>query len=229
MAMKVAKEKSKQWILTNYLNTIYLGDGAYGVEAAAQTYYGKNVPQLDVAQAAVIAAIIQQPSTYPLPQYHAQLVSRWHYVLNGMVQMGKLTAPAGRRDEVPRARHLRPADRRQRCLGPLRPEHGLQRADRRLPLQPVADLQRRLRHPYHASTTPRWQALYQAVRDNEAQIDAEQRPVRPHLHARGRGARGPRRPAPSRPCTPGRATRDRSTTGRARSSPRATARRSPAK
>ena len=43
VAMKVAKEKSKQWILTNYLNTIYLGDGAYGVEAAAQTYYGKNV------------------------------------------------------------------------------------------------------------------------------------------------------------------------------------------
>jgi membrane peptidoglycan carboxypeptidase len=91
VAMKVAKEKSKPWILTNYLNTIYLGDGAYGVEAAAQTYYGKHVSQLDVAQAAVIAAIIQQPSTYPLAQYHAQLVARWHYVLSGMVQMGTLT------------------------------------------------------------------------------------------------------------------------------------------
>ena len=45
VAMKVAKEKSKQWILTNYLNTIYLGDGAYGVEAAAETYFGKPVPQ----------------------------------------------------------------------------------------------------------------------------------------------------------------------------------------
>ena len=41
VAMKVAKEKSKQWILTNYLNTIYLGQGAYGIEAAAQTYYGR--------------------------------------------------------------------------------------------------------------------------------------------------------------------------------------------
>ena len=91
VAMKVAKEKSKQWILTNYLNTIYLGDGAYGVQAAAETYYGKPVTQLDVAQAAVIAAIIQQPSTYPLPQYHAELVARWHYVLTGMVQMGTLT------------------------------------------------------------------------------------------------------------------------------------------
>ena len=92
VAMKVAKEKSKQWILTNYLNTIYLGDGAYGVEAAAETYYDKPVTKLDPAQAAVIAAIIQQPSTYPLAQYRPELINRWHYVLNGMVQMGNLTA-----------------------------------------------------------------------------------------------------------------------------------------
>jgi membrane peptidoglycan carboxypeptidase len=92
VAMKVAKEKSKQWILTNYLNTIYLGEGAYGIGAAAQTYYHEPVSKLTPAQAAVIAAIIQQPSTYPLPQYRAQLKSRWHYVLNGMVQMGTLNA-----------------------------------------------------------------------------------------------------------------------------------------
>jgi membrane peptidoglycan carboxypeptidase len=91
VAMKVAKEKSKPWILTNYLNTIYLGDGAYGVGAAAQTYYGKQVWQLTPAQAAVIAAIIQQPSTYPLAQYRPELEQRWHYVLTGMVEMGKLT------------------------------------------------------------------------------------------------------------------------------------------
>ena len=72
VAMKVAKEKSKQWILTNYLNTIYLGDGAYGVQAAAETYFGKPVNELSVAQDAVIAAMIQQPSTYPLPQYRAR-------------------------------------------------------------------------------------------------------------------------------------------------------------
>jgi len=91
VAMKVAKEKSKPWILTNYLNTIYLGDGAYGVGAAAQTYYGKQVSQLSAGEAAVIAAILQQPSTYPLAQYRPQLEARWHYVLTGMVQMGELT------------------------------------------------------------------------------------------------------------------------------------------
>ena len=92
VAMKVAKEKSKQWILQNYLNTIYLGDGAYGVQAAAETYFGKPVGQLTVAQDAVIAAMIQQPSTYPLPQYRAQLTARWHYVLDGMAAMGNLSA-----------------------------------------------------------------------------------------------------------------------------------------
>jgi membrane peptidoglycan carboxypeptidase len=92
VAMKIAKEKSKQWILTNYLNTIYLGDGAYGVEAAAQTYFDKPLAQLSVAQDAVIAAMIQQPSTYPLPQYRSELKARWNYVLSGMVQMGVLPA-----------------------------------------------------------------------------------------------------------------------------------------
>jgi membrane peptidoglycan carboxypeptidase len=91
VALKVAKEKSKQWILENYLNTIYLGDGAYGIGAAAETYYGEPVSKLSVAQAAVLAAIIQQPSTYPLPQYRPELEARWHYVLNGMVAMGSLT------------------------------------------------------------------------------------------------------------------------------------------
>jgi len=91
VAMKVAKEKSKPWILTNYLNTIYLGQGSYGIAAAAETYFGKPVAKLDAAQSALLAAVIQQPSTYPLPQYRTELEARWHYVLTGMVQMGTLT------------------------------------------------------------------------------------------------------------------------------------------
>ena len=91
VAMKLAKEKSKPWILTNYLNTIYLGTGAYGVAAAAETYFHEPVTKLTVAQAAVIAAIIQQPTNYPQPQYRPELEARWHYVLSGMVTMGDLT------------------------------------------------------------------------------------------------------------------------------------------
>jgi membrane peptidoglycan carboxypeptidase len=91
VAIKLSRTMSKQWILTQYLNTIYLGQGSYGIDAAAETYFGKPVWQMNAAQAAVLAAIIQQPSTYPLPEYHTQLVARWHYVLNGMVSMGVLT------------------------------------------------------------------------------------------------------------------------------------------
>jgi membrane peptidoglycan carboxypeptidase len=92
VSLKVAKEKSKQWVLTNYLNTIYLGEGAYGVQAAAETYFGKPVSGLSIAQDAVIAAIIQQPSTYPLAQFRPELEARWDYVLDGMVKTGDLTA-----------------------------------------------------------------------------------------------------------------------------------------
>jgi membrane peptidoglycan carboxypeptidase len=92
VALKVAKEKSKAWILTNYLNTIYLGDGAYGVGAAAQTYFGEPADKLTVAQAAAIAAIIQSPSYYPTAAGKPALMTRWHYVLNGLVSMGDITA-----------------------------------------------------------------------------------------------------------------------------------------
>jgi membrane peptidoglycan carboxypeptidase len=92
VALKVAKEKSKAWILTNYLNTIYLGNGAYGVGAAAKTYFGVSASQLTVAQAAEIAAIIQSPSYYPTTAGLPALKQRWHYVLNGMVAMGDISA-----------------------------------------------------------------------------------------------------------------------------------------
>jgi membrane peptidoglycan carboxypeptidase len=92
VSVKIAKDKSKQWILTNYLNTIYLGDGAYGVSAASQLYFGVPVEKLTVPEAAVIAAIIQQPTNYPLLQYRPQLEARWHYVMSGMVKDGDLTA-----------------------------------------------------------------------------------------------------------------------------------------
>ncbi|HEY6786188.1 MAG TPA: transglycosylase domain-containing protein, partial [Trebonia sp.] len=91
VAMKLSKSESKTWILQHYLNAIYLGENSYGVDAAAQTYFGEPVSSLTVAQDAVLAAIIQQPSNYALPQYRTELVARWHYVLQGMVTMGKLT------------------------------------------------------------------------------------------------------------------------------------------
>jgi membrane peptidoglycan carboxypeptidase len=102
VALKVGKSKSKDWILTQYLNTIYLGQGAYGIGAAAQTYFGEPASQLTVAQSAMIAAVIQSPSYYPTPAGRQALVARWHYVLNGLVKMGDITAQQAAEQKFPR-------------------------------------------------------------------------------------------------------------------------------
>ena len=65
VAQKLAQAKSKEWILQQYLNTVYFGGDAYGVAAAAQVYFGLDPSQLSKitpAQAAMIAAMIQSPS-----------------------------------------------------------------------------------------------------------------------------------------------------------------------
>ena len=183
VAMKVAKEKSKQWILTNYLNTIYMGDGAYGVEAAAETYYGRPVAKLDVAQAAVLAAIIQQPSTYPLPQYRPELINRWRYVLNGMVQMGDITAQQAAAMKFPV-----PGDNVPQSVG----------SDVWDPYV-LNMVYNELVDVYHFSQSQiytggytirtsiddaKMAGLYQAVRDNEAQMAGTAKPFDPtYMHA----------------------------------------------
>ncbi len=183
VAMKVAKEKSKPWILTNYLNTIYLGDGAYGVEAAAETYYGRKVYQLDVAQAAVIAAVIQQPSTYPLPQYRPELIARWHYVLNGMVQMGNLTAQQANAMKFPK-----PGDFAAQSVGyDVWDPYVLNMVYNEL-VDVYHFSQSQIYnggYVIHTSINDAKMAeLYQAVRDNEAQIDASGVPFDPtYMHA----------------------------------------------
>ena len=59
----LARSESKQEILQNYLNTIYWGRGAYGVEAAPQAYFGKNVSQLGLPEASLLAGLIREPET----------------------------------------------------------------------------------------------------------------------------------------------------------------------
>ncbi|HET7247482.1 MAG TPA: transglycosylase domain-containing protein [Streptosporangiaceae bacterium] len=98
VAQKLAQAKSKEWILQQYLNTVYFGGGAYGAAAAAQVYFGldtSHLSKITAAQAAMIAAMIQSPSYYkPDPNAgpaHAALVYRWKYVLQTMESMGTLS------------------------------------------------------------------------------------------------------------------------------------------
>ncbi|HEX3827952.1 MAG TPA: transglycosylase domain-containing protein, partial [Sporichthyaceae bacterium] len=103
LAIKIDKQLTKDEILQNYLNTIYLGRGAYGVQAAAQAYFQVDVGKLTVPQDAVLAAVIQSPSLLD-PSTPAGLIalqSRWNYVLDGMVTDGALTQTARAAETFP--------------------------------------------------------------------------------------------------------------------------------
>jgi membrane peptidoglycan carboxypeptidase len=111
VSVKLARQKSKDWILTQYLNTIYFGNGAYGVGAAAETYFGKAAGKLDVGQDAMLAAMVNAPGVFdPTPGSpgYKPLVARWHYVLQGMVTMGKLTQQQAGAQKFPAITGTRP-------------------------------------------------------------------------------------------------------------------------
>jgi membrane peptidoglycan carboxypeptidase len=105
VAIKLAHIKSKSWILTQYLNTVYLGENSYGVGAAAQVYFGEPASKLTVPQAAMLAALANLPgyfSTDPSAgAAYAGLVSRWHYVLKNMVRDGALTSAQAAAQKFP--------------------------------------------------------------------------------------------------------------------------------
>ena len=95
LAAKITKQESKDRILEDYLNTIYFGRGAYGIQAASQAYFGRNVQDLTVSEAAVLAAAIRSPSLLDPAKNLPQAQSRWNFVLDGMVEKGWLS-PADR-------------------------------------------------------------------------------------------------------------------------------------
>ncbi|MFI1915648.1 transglycosylase domain-containing protein [Nocardia sp. NPDC020380] len=90
ISAKMAREWSKDDILAAYLNTIYYGRGAYGISAAAKAYFAKPVPELTLAEGAVLAALVRTPSILDPETHLDQLKARWNYVLDGMVEMGVL-------------------------------------------------------------------------------------------------------------------------------------------
>ncbi len=86
LSIKLETLISKDQILQDYLNTIYFGRGAYGIETAANQYFGKSVSQLEISESAVLAAIVQAPNGLTPEENLGRLTSRWNYVLDGMVE-----------------------------------------------------------------------------------------------------------------------------------------------
>ncbi len=82
---------SKQEILQLYLNHIYLGNGAYGIEMAAQDYFGKSVRQLNLAECALLAGLPKAPSAYSPFKNPGKARQRRAYVLSRMLELGYIT------------------------------------------------------------------------------------------------------------------------------------------
>ncbi len=107
LAYQLSHKWSKEKIITAYLNTIYFGNGAYGIEAAAETYFGREVnhlgcgtpnhqlcvEQLEPWEAALLAGIIQSPSAYDPANHPADARTRRDLVLRQMYEQGYLTQP----------------------------------------------------------------------------------------------------------------------------------------
>jgi membrane peptidoglycan carboxypeptidase len=92
IAVKLARRDDKDKILADYLNTIYFGRGAYGIQTAAQTYFGVDAKDLTVEQGAVLASVIRSPAGYDPENHPDRLAGRFDYVLDGMVAKGWLQA-----------------------------------------------------------------------------------------------------------------------------------------
>ncbi|MFF4348882.1 transglycosylase domain-containing protein [Streptomyces sp. NPDC001530] len=98
ISIKLDREKSKDDILEGYLNTSYYGRNAYGIQAAAQAYFGVDASDLTVGQGAYLAALLNAPSEYDViahPENKSAAVARWNYVLDGMVKK-KWLSPSDR-------------------------------------------------------------------------------------------------------------------------------------
>lgn len=121
LALQLERRYAKDRILEMYLNQIYFGHGAFGVEAAARTYFGKSVSELGLPESALLAALPRAPTTYSPFEHPEQARRRRAHVLNRMAEVGILTrAQAARANTADLA--LVPPERR-RTTGPYFAEY----------------------------------------------------------------------------------------------------------
>lgn len=101
LSIKLETSSDKDTIFANYLNTVYFGRGAYGVEAAAQGYFGKKVGELSVAEAAFLAALLKSPEGLAPEVDLPRLKERWGAALDAMVSSNWLSQNERKTIEFP--------------------------------------------------------------------------------------------------------------------------------
>ena len=101
LALKIAQAQDKDQVLCNYMNTIYLGRGTYGIQAAAKAYFGKDAKDLTMPEAAMIAGIIPSPSSWDPAVDPEQAQARFTRVLRIMQEDGYITAQEQQEAQFP--------------------------------------------------------------------------------------------------------------------------------
>jgi membrane peptidoglycan carboxypeptidase len=96
-AIALEKKHSKDWILERYLNTAYFGDGAYGVQAAAQHYFNVNAKDLNLRQSAMLAGIVQSPGAFDPTENPDRSRERRNVVLERMAELSVISDKAADR------------------------------------------------------------------------------------------------------------------------------------
>ncbi len=109
LAVKLSHQFSKDQILEKYLNTVYFGNGAYGVQAAAETYWGIPASKLDTLKAATLAGLIAAPATFDPVRHPAAARARRDIVLTDMAQQGYITAAEASHLQAQSVRVRKPA------------------------------------------------------------------------------------------------------------------------
>jgi penicillin-binding protein 1A len=95
LSIEIEKLYSKRQILEKYLNTVYFGQGAYGIKAASETYFGHGVGGLSLPESALLAGLIKAPSEYD-PRRHPKLArDRRAFVVRRLVELGDISADEG--------------------------------------------------------------------------------------------------------------------------------------
>ncbi|GAA5142584.1 transglycosylase domain-containing protein [Nocardioides marinquilinus] len=119
-AIALEKKHSKDWILERYLNIVYFGDGAYGIQAAARHYYNVNASSLNLNQSATLAGLVQNPSAFDPTDHPDRAIARRDVVLDRMAELDVISE---KRADAVKAKKLklRPQTSPRGCLNSTAP------------------------------------------------------------------------------------------------------------
>ncbi|MPZ73276.1 MAG: hypothetical protein GEU74_08615 [Nitriliruptorales bacterium] len=169
VAIQLERQFSKDQILERYLNTVYFGNGAYGVQTAARRYFDRDVGDLDVAQAALLAGLLKAPAVYD-PYRHPEAAQRRRDVVLGLMagegMVGAAQARSARRTPL----EVQPLADADRWTAPYFVDHVLDQLQHApefavLGIDPAtrADVLFRRGVTVHTTLDPRWQAAAEAA------------------------------------------------------------------